>query len=185
MNGYKVYILTLVVGIFTWVQVWQKLLDWIPAGIRDGLAYSILIAGIMSLLLGAIIAGICFCSARFLWFGKVVEFAVYMHDSSVPVCLSQLETKIFAYAEEAAKGKGDRPMGWTSGWLARPAKKVTELLLHWAPMGMFAAWGVFCLSIASIAGWAVFLAKPWSIWTLLYFFEAIGGSLFSWGSRDP
>jgi len=167
MNGYKVYILTLAVAVFTWVEVWDRLLKYSPM---------LIVAGIMSFFLGVIIAGIYFCFARFLWWGKVVEFAIYMpplDSPSVPVCLAQLETKIFEYAEDATRRNGSRRMGPILGPLARRAREARESSLHCVPIGLFAGWLVFIL------------VTPFSIWTVFYLLGAIAGSLFSLGSMDP
>jgi hypothetical protein len=167
MNGYKVYILTLAVAVFTWVDLWFRL----PESSRV-----LVNVGVMSFSLGVIIAGIVFCYARFLWWGKVVEFTIYPppgDSPSVLPCLAQLEEKIFKSAEDAAKGIGDRKMNWMSGQVARHARHTRNLSL-------------LCVPIGSFAGWLVFIwVRPLSIWTWIYLGGAIAGSLFSLGSIDP
>jgi len=172
MNGYKVYTLTFVVAIFTVVSLWKELHEFPIPALPSSFPF---VAGIMSFSIGVFLSGIYFCVARFFWFGKLVEFAIYMPslDSSVPICLSQLETRIFECTEEAARGKGDerRRMGPIMGPLARRAKEPRGDSLH-------------CLPVALFAGWLAFLATtPWSNWTWIYLLVAVAGLLFSFG--DP
>lgn len=149
MNGYKISILTLFVAIFTLVQIKQIL----P---KDNLAP--LCDGIWSFALGGVIGGIAFCVARFFWLGRAVYFATHMPPLSYvlpPNQIHLLEEEIFRCTQDAAEGKGSKPIARGLRWLVRYGGDIGKL-------------AYLCAIIAPIAGSPIFcLATAWSIYALV------------------
>lgn len=92
MQGYKLYVLSLVIGLVGVVELSLRVKE-LPVSYKVGMT-------IIFAIIGFIVAGACFCTARFAWYGKLTYFSLLAEPSQKP--LSTLLHKLDVGICEAA-----------------------------------------------------------------------------------
>jgi len=136
MNGYKMYILSFIIGILTVVEVWFRIPE---------LNRTFYVNSFMSLCLGGMFAGIITCVLRFFLCGKIVEAAV----NEGKTVLYQVDRAIKVYAGCEPEERGNKKQGripktvnGLSKRLIQIANCQPQLFLIWVALTL-----VFCYMI--------------------------------------
>jgi hypothetical protein len=138
MNGYKTYILTLVIGILTVVEVWFR----IP---RPN--HGFWVNHFMAFCLGFIFAGIVIFNWRFYWCGEVVRSIVYKEGTAIRRVEIGIKKAAGFKPKEDERRKQNRALvrlnnSWK--WLLDLIDNKVLLVIIWLVLALgFSEW-IFC-----------------------------------------